>query len=192
MEWYKACIFLLLDSSRWADHFGVVERQKRITNDQVTATTNWLKIGSTATWSFLTFNHIKMISSSRRVQKWKETSSILFRSDFGFYSHFLPSVATWATFGTQTQKYPQAVGTRPAYNHKLIAQNICPRKIGHHTPLPLNGGDIYPHPPVLAPLIGSIIIIIYYPLRSLDHRIQYWFAFFLGLRHLHCCCHTYI
>ena len=30
-------IFTPLDSSRWADHFRVVERQKRIKNDQVVA-----------------------------------------------------------------------------------------------------------------------------------------------------------
>ena len=34
--------------------------------------------------------------------------------------------------GTRAQKYPQVVGTCPAYNHQLIAQNQSPRKIRHH------------------------------------------------------------
>ena len=38
----------------------------------------------------------------------------------------------FVTFGVQTQKYPQVVGTCPAYHHKLITQNKCSRKIGHH------------------------------------------------------------
>ena len=101
--------------------------------------TNWLKISHAATFGqslgghnltifypILTFDHAKMISSLRLVQ---------FRSYFGFLSLFLPPVATWATLGARTQKYPQVVGTFPAYHHKLIAQNLCPRKIGHHTPL---------------------------------------------------------
>ena len=112
--------------------------------------TNWLKISRAAAFGqslgvhnlvivypILTFDHTKMISSSSRVQWWKDISSISFRSDLGFLSHFLPPVATWATLGARTQKYPQVVGTCPAYHHQLIAQNRCPRKIGHHTP-PLN------------------------------------------------------
>ena len=98
--------------------------------------TNWLKISRAATLGqsldghnlvifhpILTFDHTKMISSSRRVQWCKDLSSISFRSDFGFLSHFLPPVATRATLGARTQKYPQIVGTCPAYHPQLIAQN---------------------------------------------------------------------
>ena len=93
--------------------------------------TNWLKISRAATFGqslgghnlaisypILTFDHTKMISSLRRVQRRKDLSYISFCSDFGFLSHFLPPVATWATSGTC-----------PAYHHKLIAQNRCPSKM---------------------------------------------------------------
>ena len=119
----------------------------RISKNVAKIATNWLKMSRAAAFGqslgghnlvifypILTFDHTKMISSSRRVQWWKDLSSISFRSDFGFLSHFLPPVATWATLGARAQKYPQVVGTCPTYHHQLIAQNQSPRKIRHHTP----------------------------------------------------------
>ena len=93
----------------------------RISKNVAKTATNWLKISRAATFGqslgghnlvifypILTFDHTKMISSSRRVQWWNDLSSTSFRSDFVFLSHFLPPVATWATLGARTQKYPQA------------------------------------------------------------------------------------
>ena len=109
--------------------------------------TNWLKMSRVATFGqslgghnlvifhpILTFDHTKMISSSRGIEWWKDLSSISFRLDFRILSHFLPPVATWTTFGARTQKYPQVVGTCPAYHPQLIAQNWYPRKNLSHTP----------------------------------------------------------
>ena len=109
--------------------------------------TNWLKMSRAATFGhslgghnlvifhpILTFDHTKMMSSSRGIEWWKDLSSISFRLDFGILSHFLPPVATWTTFGARTQKYPQVVGTCPAYHPQLIAQNWYHRKNLSHTP----------------------------------------------------------
>ena len=80
-------------------------------------------------YPFLTFNYTKkLIKTSPIVKRYKLYNYISFRSDFGFLSLFLPPVATWATFGVHNQKYPKVVGTCPAYHHKFIAQNRCPRK----------------------------------------------------------------
>ena len=53
-------------------------------------------------------------------------------------------VATWTTFGAQTQKYYQVVGTCPAYHHKLIAQNRCPQK--NRSPYPFKQTILHLHP----------------------------------------------
>ena len=103
--------------------------------------TNWLKISRAATFGhslgghnlaifhpILTFDHAKMISSSRGIEWRKDLSSISFRLDFGILSHFLPSVATWTTFGARTQNYSQVVGTCPAYHPQLIASKLISQK----------------------------------------------------------------
>jgi len=96
----------------------------------------------------LTNDPTKMISSSRRVEWWKDLSSISFRLDFGILSHFLPLVATWTTLGVWVQNYPQVVGTCPAHQPQPVSQNWCSRKNLSHTP----------------------------PLRQLDHPIQKYHA----------------
>ena len=80
----------------------------------------WLKINGVATFghslgghnsvifhSIWTFDHTKIISSSRRVECWKELSSIFFRLEFGILSHFLPPMVTWTTLGVRVQNYPR-------------------------------------------------------------------------------------
>ena len=108
----------------------------------------WLKISSAATFGqslsghnstifypIWTFDHTKMISSSRRVEWWKDLSYISFRLEFDILSHFLPPVATWTTLCTRVQNYPEGVGTCPTYQPQLIYENWCSGKNHYYAPL---------------------------------------------------------
>ena len=116
---------LNLHSTDWQKKLG-----GHISKNVAKFATNWLKISCAATFgpSLAGHNLVIFIRFWRSTTpKWsthrdESNSSISFLSDFSFSSHFLPHLA-------QTQKYPQVVGTSPAYHHKLIALNRCARKI---------------------------------------------------------------
>ena len=83
----------------------------------------------------LTFKYTKKISSSRRIDWWKDLSSISFRSDFHILSHYLPPVATWTTMAICSQNHTQIVSNwYVTYHAQPITQNRCEKKIVYHTP----------------------------------------------------------
>ena len=97
---------------------------------------NWPKISRAATFGqslgghnfvifhpILTIKYTKMISSSRRIEWWKDLSSISFRLDFHIFSHFLPPVATWTKVAIGSQNHYQIVGNWYTYHTQLITQN---------------------------------------------------------------------
>ena len=74
-------------------------------------------------YPILTFKYTKMISSARRIDWWKDLSSISFRLDFHILSHFLPPVATWTTMAIGFQNHTQIVSNWYTYHAQLITQN---------------------------------------------------------------------
>ena len=83
-------------------------------------------------YPILTFKYTKMISSSRRIDWWKDLSSISFRSDFHILSHYLPPVATWTTMAIGSQNHTQIVSNWYTYHAQPITQNRCWQKIVYH------------------------------------------------------------
>ena len=101
------------------------------------AATFWQSLGghnSVIFYPILTFKYIKMISSSRRIDWWKDLSSISFRSDFHILSHYLPPVATWTTMAIGSQNHTQIVSNWYTYHAQPITQNRCWKKIVYHNP----------------------------------------------------------
>ena len=82
----------------------------------------------------LTFDHTKIISSSRRIECCKEFVR------YRYFGYFLLQGLTWATLGAWTQNRPQNVGTYPDHHLQLIARNLVFEIFrGELPPSPLNG-----------------------------------------------------
>ena len=113
---------------------------------------NWPIISRAATFSWspgrhnsvicypiLTFKYTKMISSSRRIDWWRDLSSISFRLHFNIFSHFLPPLATWTTLGARAQNHTQIVSNWYTYHAQLITQKRhLEKKPSPPPPPPLN------------------------------------------------------
>ena len=82
----------------------------------------------------LTNKYTKMIYSSRRIDWWKELSSISFGLDFGILSHFEPLLATWATLGRRAPNHLQKLGIGHTYHPEPVSQNSYSQKNLYHPP----------------------------------------------------------
>ena len=92
------------------------------------------------TWQFfirfLPHQNDQLIGTSPMVK----ISKLHLRSDFGFLSHFLPPVATWATLGARTQKY---LGTcLPIATKSLLKIDVPDKSVTIPPPPPLNRSDL--------------------------------------------------
>ena len=72
----------------------------------------------------LTFFFFKLLVFSRRIEWWKELSSISFGFGFCFWTPFLLRGLTWAILHVWTQNYHQNVGTCPGIPFQLLTRNL--------------------------------------------------------------------
>ena len=70
----------------------------------------------------LTFFFFKLLVFSRRIEWWKELSSISFGFGFGFWTPFLLRRLTWAILCAWTQNHYQKFGTCPILSWQPISQ----------------------------------------------------------------------